>query len=291
MVVYNFKKIETVPTAKDFIDVILSKTQRKTPTVVHPGYNIVRIRQFYMRKVKYTHMNYHDKLTQILTDFPRLDDIHPFYADLVNVLYDRDHFKLALGQLNLAKQLIDRVGRDYVKLLKYGDSLYRCKSLKRAALGRMCTVMKRQKGALEYLEQVRQHMMRLPAIDPATRTIIIAGYPNVGKSSFMNRVTRANVDVQPCALLSPLQRVTRRRSHPPTSSSCGQVRLHHQVSLRRPLGLQVPPLAGHRHAWRARQAARGAKHDRDAVHHRSRAPAVLRPLCPRHLRGVRPLDR
>jgi hypothetical protein len=49
--VYNFKKIETVPTAKDFIDVILSKTQRKTPTVVHPGYNIVRIRQFYMRKV------------------------------------------------------------------------------------------------------------------------------------------------------------------------------------------------------------------------------------------------
>ena len=39
-------------------------------------------------------------------------------------------------------------------------------------------------------------MMRLPSIDPNTRSIIIAGYPNVGKSSFMNRVTRANVDVQ-----------------------------------------------------------------------------------------------
>ena len=91
------------------------------------------------------------------------------------------------------------MGRDYVKLLKYGDSLYRCKALKRAALGRMCTVMKRQKGALEYLEQVRQHMMRLPSIDPTTRTIIIAGYPNVGKSSFMNKVTRANVEVQPYA--------------------------------------------------------------------------------------------
>jgi len=199
MVVYNFKKIETVPTASDFIDVILSKTQRKTPTVVHPGYNIVRIRQFYMRKVKYTHMNYNEKLSQIINDFPRLDDIHPFYADLVNVLYDRDHYKLALGQLNIARQLIDRVGKDYVKLLKYGDSLYRCKALKRAALGRMCTVLKRQKGALEYLEQVRQHLMRLPSIDPTTRTIIVAGYPNVGKSSFMNKVTRANVDVQPYA--------------------------------------------------------------------------------------------
>ena len=55
-------------------------------------------------------------------------DIHPFYADLVNVLYDRDHFKLALGQLNIARQIIDSVGKDYVKLLKYGDSLYRCGS-------------------------------------------------------------------------------------------------------------------------------------------------------------------
>ena len=151
---------------QDFIDVILSKTQRKTPTVVHPGYNIVRIRQFYMRKVKYTHMNYHEKLTQILTDFPRLDDIHPFYADLINVLYDRDHFKLALGQMNIARQLIDKVGKDYVKLLKYGDSLYRCKALKRAALGRMCTVMKRQKGALEYLEQVREPSLISTLISP-----------------------------------------------------------------------------------------------------------------------------
>ena len=128
----------------------------------------------------------------------QVDDIHPFYADLLNVLYDRDHYKLALGQLAVARNLIDRVasgapvgfcshfrgsapggdGRrnrrlpgagstdaacmagsllelvpvkdrhnvklrglhscaDYVRLLKYGDSLYRCKELKRAALVRL----------------------------------------------------------------------------------------------------------------------------------------------------------
>ena len=103
MVVYNFKKIETVPTAADFIDVVLSKTQRKTPTVVHPGYNIVRIRQFYMRKVKAVSAIWHDRLTLILDDFPKVDDVHPFYADLLNVLYDRDHYKLALGQLATAR--------------------------------------------------------------------------------------------------------------------------------------------------------------------------------------------
>uniref|UniRef100_A0A8C5ZEY3 OBG-type G domain-containing protein n=1 Tax=Marmota marmota marmota TaxID=9994 RepID=A0A8C5ZEY3_MARMA len=137
---YNFKKITVVPSAKDFIDLTLSKTQRKTPT-------------------------------------------------------------LALGQINIAKNLVDNVAKDYVRLMKYSDSLYRCKQLKRAALGRMCTIIKRQRQSVEYLEQVRQHLnlSRLPTIDPNTRTLLLCGYPNVGKSSFINKVTRADVDVQPYA--------------------------------------------------------------------------------------------
>jgi len=196
---YNFKKIAVVPTAKDFIDIVLSKTQRKTPTVIHPSYAISRIRAFYMRKVKYTQQNYHDKLTTIIDEFPKLEDIHPFYADLMNVLYDRDHYKLALGQINTVRHMVDNIAKDYVRLLKYGDSLYRCKQLKKAALGRMCTIMKRQAPNLAYLEQVRQHLSRLPSIDPNTRTILITGFPNVGKSSFINKITRADVEVQPYA--------------------------------------------------------------------------------------------
>ena len=49
--------------------------------------------------------------------------------------------------------------------------------------------MKRQKQSLEYLEQVRQHLSRLPSIDPNTRTLLICGFPNVGKSSFINKVS------------------------------------------------------------------------------------------------------
>jgi nucleolar GTP-binding protein len=91
------------------------------------------------------------------------------------------------------------VARDYVRLLKYAQSLFQCKSLKKAALGRMATICKRLKDPLVYLEQVRQHLGRLPAIDPNTRTLVICGYPNVGKSSFLKSITRADVDVQPYA--------------------------------------------------------------------------------------------
>ena len=55
---------------------------------------------------------------------------------------------------------------------------------------RMATIIKRQAQSLQYLEQVRQHLSRLPSIDPNTRTLLICGFPNVGKSSFLNKVNR-----------------------------------------------------------------------------------------------------
>jgi len=58
---------------QEFIDIVLSKTQRKTPTVIHRHYQIGRIRQFYMRKVKFAQQTIHDKLSQIIEEFPKLD--------------------------------------------------------------------------------------------------------------------------------------------------------------------------------------------------------------------------
>jgi nucleolar GTP-binding protein len=117
----------------------------------------------------------------------------------MNTLYDADHFRIALGQILTAKHLVETISRDYVRLIKYAQSLFQCKQLKRAALGRMATICKRLKDPLIYLEQVRQHLGRLPSIDPNTRTLLICGYPNVGKSSFLRTITRADVDVQPYA--------------------------------------------------------------------------------------------
>jgi nucleolar GTP-binding protein len=192
---YNFKSIPIVQNSAELINSILSKTQRKTPTVIHPGYKITRIRKFYMRKIKFTNQTIEEKIEGIITNFPKLDDIHPFYGDLINILYDKDHYKMALGYLHTAKNLCEKIANDYVKLLKYADSLYRCKQLKVAALGRMATTLKKLNSSLVYLEEVRKHLGRLPSIDPNSRTLILTGYPNVGKSSFMNNITNANVEV------------------------------------------------------------------------------------------------
>ena len=195
----TWKDIPSVPNSNDMLDIVLNRTQRKTPTVVRVGFQIQRIRAFYMRKVKFTGEGFIEKFDEILSKFPNINDLHPFHRDLMDTLYEKNHYKVSLGSVSKAKTLIEQVSRDYIRLLKFGQSLFQCKQLKRAALGRMATVTKKLKDALTYLEQVRQHIGRLPSIDPNTRTLLICGYPNVGKSSFLKCITKADVDVQPYA--------------------------------------------------------------------------------------------
>ncbi|ANB11960.1 Nog1p [Sugiyamaella lignohabitans] len=195
----TWKDIPTIPNANEFLDVVLNRTQRKTPTVIRAGFKITRIRAFYMRKVRYTADGFSEKLQQIVDSFPNINEIHPFHRDLLDTLYEKNHYKVSLAAVSRAKSLVEQVSRDYVRLLKFGQSLFQCKQLKRAAMGRMATIVKRLKDALLYLEQVRQHLGRLPSIDPNTRTLLICGYPNVGKSSFLKSITRADVEVQPYA--------------------------------------------------------------------------------------------
>ena len=35
----------------------------------------------------------------------------------MNILHDKNHYKLALGQINTTKHLIDSVAKDYVRLM------------------------------------------------------------------------------------------------------------------------------------------------------------------------------
>ena len=61
---YNFKKITVVPPAKDFIDATLSKTQRKTKTVIQKHLPIAIIRVIYLRKELY-----HIKMIRLKIEF------------------------------------------------------------------------------------------------------------------------------------------------------------------------------------------------------------------------------
>lgn len=63
-----------------------------------------------------------------------MSDLHPFYRDLLGILFDDDHYRIALAQLATARSLMDGFARDYSRFLTFVDSQERTKELKWAAL-------------------------------------------------------------------------------------------------------------------------------------------------------------
>lgn len=51
-------------------------------------------------------------------------------------------------------------------------------------MGRMVTLVKKQAPTFVYLEDVRQHLARMPVIDPNDRTLLLCGCPNAGMVSY-----------------------------------------------------------------------------------------------------------
>lgn len=61
------------PYSQSFEVIIWSNLINIAPQVIHKNFKISRIRNFYMRKVKFTQDSFDEKLGAILTEFPLLD--------------------------------------------------------------------------------------------------------------------------------------------------------------------------------------------------------------------------
>ena len=102
--------MNSIPESNTFINIILSKLQKKTPTIVHKQFSIQKIRQFYFRKIKFFQQEYQKFIEKISKSFPLIDQLHPFFGNLFNILFNRDNYKLALYQLYKSKKKIENIG-------------------------------------------------------------------------------------------------------------------------------------------------------------------------------------
>ncbi len=120
--------------------------------------------------------------------FPSLDRLPPFYRELVDVLVNRDKLKKHLGAVDWAAQKAGSLTREYRRRIGKASGT-NIGALRREAYGRLSSLVYQVESDLEGLLEARKALRRLPAIDPDLPTIVVAGYPNVGKSSFVRAVS------------------------------------------------------------------------------------------------------
>lgn len=137
------------------------------------------------------------RLFQIVSEFPRLEAqaITGFYVEILDLSYGLDNLRMTLGSLSGAANVIWRIRRQHLGQVWHARSVLAAKAIRRAAFGRMRSVIRKLDKRLRFLETVRGQMRSMPGIDLELPTFCVVGYPNVGKSSLVKDMTGATPEI------------------------------------------------------------------------------------------------
>ena len=131
-----------------------------------------------------------DNLANLVRGWPDLDGVDPFYRELVGALVDADGLRRALGNVDWAAGKCDDVKSEYLDRVRSADEDL-ARAHRKQAFARLADVVREVDDDLATIDAAAAELRPLPDLHPDEPAVVVAGYPNVGKSSFVNRVTRA----------------------------------------------------------------------------------------------------
>jgi nucleolar GTP-binding protein len=193
-----FEDLPTTPTSEELIDKAFSRASRSgraksgfeaQQSMLQTAANILS-----------------DNLENVVTAWPDFEDIDPFYYELADAMVDVsethsdgsedapassgvDELRKSLSEVTWASRKTDELREEYQGRLR-GDAAT-ARKVRKQAFARLADVVEEVEDDLMRLNEAREQLRTLPDIDPDDPTIVVAGYPNVGKSSFVNEVTNA----------------------------------------------------------------------------------------------------
>ncbi|NMC10684.1 MAG: NOG1 family protein [Methanothrix sp.] len=174
-----FEQLPTVPTSQELLDKAFRRASRAedNESMVQNAGNIIS-----------------DNLSNLVRKFPSFERLPPFYREMADIIVGVDAMRISLSRLAWASKQARQITKDCIGKMKR-SRVQDSTQLRKAAFGRFSSVMKSVEKDLVFLNDARNMLRKMPTIDPTLPTVLIAGYPNVGKSSFITQVTGARPEV------------------------------------------------------------------------------------------------
>jgi nucleolar GTP-binding protein len=150
-----------------------------------------------------------DNLENVVTTWPDFDTVDPFYRELADAVLRQSTFaretpdgdtagvdalRGSLSELTWASRQIREIRSEYQTKLRNSDADTARKHRKQA-FARIADILDEVSDDLLRIGAARDALKDLPDVRPDEPAIVVAGYPNVGKSSFVNHVTRASNEI------------------------------------------------------------------------------------------------
>lgn len=135
-----------------------------------------------------------DKLKMIIDRTPEIEELPEFYQDYIDITVGVDDFKQSLGALNWAYGIITQLEKEYGAKIRRAPS-EKATGLRKQAYGRISSVVYKIEKDLDFLDFAKQNLRNMPTVDFEATSIVIAGFPNVGKSTLLTHITDAEPQV------------------------------------------------------------------------------------------------
>jgi nucleolar GTP-binding protein len=187
----NLQGLSIVPTPKDVLDVAFSRASKAVSNerTKIKGDNLRRSKALELTRVSTVKVNVIRMLEKILYSFPQFNDLDPFYRELVKATIDYRQLKKSLGSVAWAIQKTRQFYRTYHAKIKTTKHVKSINPYRQVFYGRISSVLNQIKKELVFLEEVRKVLKNYPTIKTSMTTIVIAGFPNVGKTTILSALT------------------------------------------------------------------------------------------------------
>ncbi|QLG28035.1 NOG1 family protein [Halorarum halophilum] len=136
-----------------------------------------------------------DNLENVSNDWPDFEyEVDPFYYELADAVVNVDDLRQSLSEVNWASNQIAELRSEYASKIRKSN-VDTARKHRKQAFARMADIVDEISDDLLAVGEARDALKGLPDIRPDEPAIVVAGYPNVGKSSFVNEVTRASNEI------------------------------------------------------------------------------------------------
>lgn len=192
-----FNEFYHVPNSKELLDIAFKRSMRSSAQVSKNAPILIKAKKKESKRIIVAAEELINRILKIIKMVPIIDDLPDFYKELASILVNIDELKLTLGKLNGILPVLSHIEKEHLSKLKKIEAPKEGDQIRRAAFGRISSIIDKQNKNLEYLNEIRGRLREIPSIDYTMPCIVVAGYPNVGKSSIVKNIsTNKKIEVK-----------------------------------------------------------------------------------------------